>query len=134
MAAITFDRDGNGTTATLAHYLGTGHSLSETITTQGAGVGTNFVRIPLNAIAEYAGAAAGGVSDNIVEVIYCILRRVEDTYNGQVGALVAADTGTAPAGTKPTNFSISRVETDSKAIFTVALPLSKTTTTAAGSL
>jgi hypothetical protein len=86
-----------------------------------------------NALAGYTGTTSDAVTDNIVAFMYTLLRRVEDTYNGSVG-LLGSDAATTVDGAKPTNFSISRVETDSKAIFTVALPLSKTTTTAAGSL
>jgi hypothetical protein len=148
MAAITFDRDGNGTTATLANYFGTGFTTLAPTTSitanDAARIRGEYIIIPAKCIADYNGAAAVGdaalgagdtsaVSNDIIEFLYGVLRRVEDTYNGVDGAIGTGNTATK-TGTKPTNFSISRVETDTKAIFTVALPLSKSTTTAAGSL
>ena len=132
MAIITLNKGAN----TLAGYFGSGATASafnDALEDGGS--------IVLNAamMRHYIGSmgnAADADNDALTDILYAILRRVEDTYNGVVGTMTGTN-NTAPTvvnGTKPTNFSISRVETTDKAIFTVAIPLAKTTTVEGGSL
>ena len=130
MAQITLDRSAN----TLAGYFGSGYTTASSVTDSAIDGGTLVINTAL--LRNYIGDAADTTNSSMTELLYSVLRRVEDTYNGTVGTMVASS-HTIPAsvsGTKPTNFSISRVETTDKAIFTVAIPLTKTTTVEGGSL